>query len=164
MAKSLTSFASDTAVAGVSSLTMPVDVLNFGTDWRVIKDEPNEVIITNLTTPLDKPSIYRFTWRKVNDAYKQAGIATPANPPTYTQVMIQYSEIKTEVDSVDATYEKDMVFEAHTVIKVPNNTLVTAQVVLELLQRLSAGYYSTGVVDSGRLQAILRGSLVPSEI
>lgn len=164
MAKSLSVNHTDTAVAGNPTMSLTLDVVNFAADFAKLKDAQNEVILTNVTSPVGKFEKFRFTSREVTDSYKRFGVTAPVNPPKSTQIMVQLMKVETVTDSVDATFEKDLVMEGHIVLSVPQDGLVTAAAVDAFVMRLLTGLYKTGIVDSSRIQALLRGSLMPSDV
>lgn len=168
MAKTLSLNYKDTAIAGATTVSLDVAQLNYGVDFRVTKDEPSEVIITNLTSPLDQPERFRWAHNQITDVYKNTGI----DPTLYyqsrrgTQVLCQLTDVYSVTDSEHADYLAMLPVEAHIVIKVPNNDLITPQVVEALVERMLGGLYETAspATQYTRLQAMLRGALMPAAL
>lgn len=166
MAKALSKNYTDTAISGVSSLNFARGLLNFGADFKVKSDEPGEVILTNLTSPVIYPEKMRISTSDVSNVYSGSSIEASLYSPTKrgTSVLIQMTEIWKVTDDTDTSYEVALPVSAHLVIKVPNHELVTPEAVQTLVGRLISGLYDSGSTQTTRLSALLRGSLKPSDI
>lgn len=166
MAKQISTNYVDTAISGVSSLPFPRGLVNFGADWKVKVNEPEEAVLTNLTSPTSYPEKLRVGVSDVADVYKGAGLDPGVYAPSRRGISVlgQLTEVWTVTDSVDATYQVALPVSAHLVIKVPNNENVTPAMVQTLIGRLVSGLYETGATDTIRLSALLRGSLIPSDL
>lgn len=166
MAKSIVLNRTDTAISGSPELTLPRGSVNFGADWRVRSDEPNEVIITNLTSPIDRPEKFRFAMNDIKDIYRNAAI----DPTLYASsrrgasVLCQLIDTWTVVDSVDPSYEQVVPVEGHIVLKIPAVDVVTADMIVTFVGRLISGLFATGSMTSDRLKAMFRGSLLPPDM
>lgn len=166
MAKTLSVNYTDTAVTGGTAVELNLPQLNYKTDFRVTKDEPSEAIITNLTSPIDQPERFRWAHNNVVDVYRNSGI----DPTLYyatrkgTQILCQLTDVYQVTDSADASYMALLPVEAHVVIKVPNNDLITPEKVEGLVTRMLAGLYETTAGQYTRLQAMLRGALLPADL
>lgn len=166
MAKSVSVNYTDTPISGVSSLTLDRGLVNFGADFKVKSDEPDEVVVTNLTSPVSFPEKFRFGASEVADVYKGAGIEPSLYAPSRRGVSIlgQVTEVWTVTDSVDASYQVALPVSAHLVIKVPQSDQITPAMVQALVGRLVSGLYETGSETTTRIQAMLRGALKPSDV
>lgn len=166
MAKSVNVGYTDTPISGVSSLTLSRGLVNYGADFKVKSDEPNEAIITNLTCPISYPEKFRWSYSDVADVYKGTGIDPGLFAPTRRGVSLlcQLTETWKVTDSVDASYEVALPVSAHVVLKVPTNDNITPAMVQTLIGRLISGLYETGLNDTKRLSALLRGSLEPADL
>lgn len=166
MAKVLSVNYTDTAVTGGTEVKLTLPQLNYGADFRVTKDEPNEAIITNLTSPIDQPERFRFAHSNVVDVYRNTGIDPTLYYPSRkgTQVLCQLTDVYKVTDTVDAAYLALLPVEAHLVIKIPNNDLMSPDVVQALFSRMLAGLYETTTNDDIRLRSMLRGALLPSSL
>lgn len=158
-------YSPDTEVPGVSSLSLARGIPNFGADWKVKNDEPNEVILTNLNSPVAYPENYRFGSTVVKDIYKGTGIS----PSLYSQSregtnsLCQLTEVWTKTDTADPSYTVALPISGHVVLKIPNDPIITVEDIIGFLGRLISGFYETGSAEGTRLQAILRGCLKPSD-
>lgn len=166
MAKALSVNYTDTAISGVSSLPFQRGLVNFGADFVVKSDIPGEVILTNLTSPVVYPEKMRISSSDVANVYNGSSIEPSLYAPTKrgTSILVQLTEVWKVTDTVDTSIEAALPVSAHLVIKVPNHELVTPAAVQTLIGRLISGLYETGDLSTGRLTALLRGSLKPSDI
>lgn len=164
MAKSVVKNYTDTPISGVTSLTLPMSVVNFGKDFRVKSDEPGEAILTNLTSPIDRPERFRFAMSDIKDIYKNSGIDANLYSPSRrgVSVLVQLTDTYTVSDSTDTKYDVALPMEAHLVIKVPSNELITSQMIQDFVGRLTNGLFESGVVNTDRIKSLFRGSLIPT--
>lgn len=164
MSKVLTYGYTDTPVSGVSNLSLPRPVVNFGVDYRVREDEPDQAIVTNLTAPQGKPEKFRWAYSEVQDVYRGTDIEPALRTQTKkgVQILCQLTETWNVTDSADATYNVALPVSAHIVLKIPNSDVITVDNVQYLIGRLISGLYETGSDNTSRLQSMLRGSLLPS--
>jgi len=166
MAKALSVNYTDTAISGVTSLAFERGLVNFGADFKVKSDEPEEAILTNLTSPVVYPERIRYSVSDVANIYAGSSVEPSLYSPTKrgTSLLAQVSETWKVTDSGDASYEVALPVSAHLVIKVPNHELVTPAAIQTLLGRLISSLYDTGDLTTARLTALLRGSLKPSDL
>lgn len=157
----------DSAIAGTTSVSLTLPTLNFAQDFRVKQDDSKEAIITNLTSPIDQPERIRWAHSDVSDVYKGAGI----DPTLYyqsrkgTQVLVQLTDILSVEDDDVPEYKAVLPLSVHMVIKVPNNDLITEDVIMQEISRLVAALYeTTGTETVPRLRGILRGALLPTAL
>lgn len=157
----------DTAIAGNPVLNLTRGSLNFATDWRVKSEKPGEeIVLTNITSPSDRPEKLRVAYSDVANVYNGSGIEPSVTAPTKRGVSIlcQLTEVITVTDDTAPEYRIDLPVSYHLVIKVPASEHITAADVQTGLGRLLSGLYDTGETDLTRLNAILRGSLKSSEV
>lgn len=166
MAKTLSVNYTDTAVTGGTAIKLSLPQLNWGADFRVTRDDAGEAKVTNLTSPLDQPESFRFAHSTVQDVYKNTGI----DPTLYyasrrgTQILCQLTDVYSVTDSSSPDYLALLPVEAHLVVKVPNNDLLTPERVEALITRMLAGLYETDQNQYTRLSGLLRGALLPSTL
>lgn len=167
MSKTVSTGYTDTPVDGVSELTFPRAVLNFGTDFRVKANTPGkEVILTNITSPTDQPELIKLCYSEIADIYRGSKVEPTIFTPTKKGVSIlaQVNDVISVTDTTDADYRVDLPVQCHLVIKVPMSAEITANVVQTCIGRLLSSLFDTGVETTSRLEAILRGVLVPSDL
>lgn len=166
MAKTLNLNVTDTGVEGVTTLALDKAIINYGEDFRVKSQDASSVILTNMTSPLDKPETYRVAVSPVKDIYKGSSI----DPNLYSvsrkgvSILCGLQKVYTVTDSADTSYEKDLPASGHIVLKVPADAVFTADVVEDLVGRIVAGLYESGSITTERLTAIMRGSLIPKDL
>jgi len=166
MAKSVVLNRTDTAISGVTELALPRGLVNFGADWRVRSEEPNEVIITNLTSPIDRPEKFRFAMNDIKDIYRNASIDPTVYAPSRrgASVLCQLIDTWTVIDPADPSYEVSLPVEGHIVLKIPANEMITAEMIMAFIGRLISGLFATGSLTGDRLNAMFRGSLLPPDM
>lgn len=156
---------SDTAISGVTTLSLPRSVLNFGADFRVRSDEPQEAIITNLTSPVGKSETFKFGCSDVKNIYQGSSIEANVQSPGKrgVQVLVQLKDCWTITDSVLLT-EYTVPVEGHIVLKIPSVDGITSADIETFVGRLTSGLFETGSSDVSRLESIFRGSLLPRDL
>jgi len=167
MAKLISKGRTDTPIEGVTELNFPRGLLNFKKDFRIkSNNDGKEIILTNITSPIDRPEQIRLAYTNVANIYGGTGIEPSVLAPTKRGVSIlaQVTDVLTVTDSTDADYRIDLPMSCHLVIKVPASEHVTSGQVQEQIGRLLSSLFDSGAEDASRLEAILRGSLVPTEV
>lgn len=124
------------------------------------------MILTNITTPRDKPEKVRLAYSVVPDVYTNSGIAASAQAASLrgTSVLVQLTEVATISDATDPSYEVQVPISVHMVIKVPAIEQITEDHILTAIGRLVSCLYDTGSLTSSRLKKLLRGALKPTDI
>lgn len=166
MTKVLSVGYTDTAIPGVTSLDFARGLVNYKADFKVKSDEPGEVVLTNLTSPVVYPERMRISVSDVANVYTGSSIEPSLYAPTKRGVSLlcQLTEVLKVTDSAVPAMEIALPVSAHLVIKVPNHEMITPAVIETLVGRLISGLYETGSSTPSRLTALLRGSLKPSDI
>lgn len=156
----------DSAIAGYVAKTLTLAPINFGVDWRVSSQSPNEVILTDLTAPLDQPETIRLAFTPVADIYKNTGIEMSNRLASKAGVSIvcQHNSVMKITESTDPTYNVLVPMKEHIVLVVPVSAAVTPEQIITNICRMTAGLFETGQNSTTRLKGILRGSLVPSDL
>lgn len=167
MTKTLNQGYTDTPIEGVSALTFPRAILNYEKDFRVkTNKDGKEVILTNITSPIDRPENIRLAYTDVSNIYSGTGIEASTAAPTKggVSILAQVTEVVSVTDDTDADFRIDLPISAHLVVKVPRSEYVTSAQVEMALGRLLSSLYDSGSTNGSRLEAILRGSLVPTGV
>lgn len=166
MPKSISVGYTDTPISGVPSLTFTRGLVNYGADFRIKADTPSELILVNLTSPVDRPEKFRVAYSEVSDIYK----GTDIDPSVYAasrrgvSVLVQLTEILSETDTADPSYRVDAPLSMHLVIKIPAADMVTDTMIQTALGRLISGVYDTGALTTTRIKSLVRGSLKPADL
>lgn len=167
MAKVKSNGYTDTPVEGVPTLTFPRAVLNFKDDYRVKSEQAGkEIVLTNITSPIDRPEKIRVAYSEVANIYSGTGVEASVLAPSKrgVSVLVQETNVLSVTDDTDPDYRIDLPVSYHLVIKVPASQYITAADITAGLGRLLSGLFDTGVATTTRLEAILRGSLEPSDL
>lgn len=166
MAKVINKGYTDTPVEGVTSLTFPRAVLNFKADFRVKANQPNEVVLANITSPVDRTEQIRVAFSNITNVYSGTSIEPSLAAPTKRgiSVLCQVTDIISVTDDTDPDYRIDLPVSYHLVIKIPANENLTTALIQEGLGRMISGVFDTGSTTLTRLEALIRGSLVPTDL
>lgn len=166
MSKTINFGYTDTPIPGVTSLDFSRGLINFGADFRVKSDKKDELILTNLTSPIDRPERFRIAWSLIDSIYNGSGISEGNQAPSLRGVnlLIQLTEVASITDSADASYRVDVPISIHCVVKVPAVEELTEAHIQAALGRLVSGFYETGSTATTRIKALVRGSLEPTDI
>lgn len=166
MSKSVSFGYTDTAIPGVTTLDFPRGLVNYGADFRVKSNKADELILTNITSPMDRPEKFRFAWTIVDNIYNGSGISTAVQAASLRGVnlLVQLTEVGSISDSTDAAYRVDVPMSAHLVIRIPAIEEITEAHVTTLVGRMISGLFETGSEANDRLKSLLRGSLEPTDL
>lgn len=166
MSKVVSAGYTDTAISGVTSLTLPRGLVNFAADFRVKKDGDTEAIVTNLTTPVDRPEKFRWNASDIANIYSGSDIDPSVYAPSKrgVSVLAQVTEVYSVTDTTDATFRIDLPVSAHLVLKVPASEYLTADILQTVVGRLVSGLFETGSTATSRIGALVRGSLLPKDL
>lgn len=156
----------DTAVEGVATLALPISVLNYHEDFAVKSEVGSTLVLTNNTSPIDRPETIRYAVADVANVYKNTGV-----DPGYTleskrgiSLLAQLRAFYTVTDAAVPGYEKVLPVKAHLVLEIPCDAVITTDMALAIIGRLASTVLDTGVLTSSRLAKMLRGSLRPSDL
>lgn len=147
--------------------TLSVPDLSYAADFAVTRDTPDEVVITNTTSPIDQPETIRFGYNQVADVYRGTGIdpSVASVSKRGASIVVQLNDIlRVACDSETncSPVQFDLPISTHIVMKVPINQYITADLVKQLVLRNVAALFSTGKTDSTRIDALLRHALTPT--
>jgi len=161
----ITALPSDTATSPVTpTRAFPPAPINFGADWRIIRDTGTEILLTNLLSPMDQPEQIRVAYSEISDIFKGTGL-TAKSTSAVTQntkgasILIQLTGMGNDAAGLLYPYS------AHLVLKVPFGTDPAASDITMIIKRLLGSLYATGS-DScvSRVEGLIRGSLKPIEL
>lgn len=166
MAKVISKGYTDTPISGGTTHTFPRAALNFAADFRVKSNQPNEAILTNITSPVDRPESIRIGFSNIANVYSGTTIEPSVTAPTKrgVSVLCQVTDIISITDDTDADYRVDLPVSYHVVIKVPANENLTTALIQEGLSRMISALFETDSATLTRLEALIRGSLIPSDL
>lgn len=164
MSKVLTYTHVDTT--GGASQTLATDAVNWGTDFTVTTQKSSEGQVTNMTMPLDRKETFRWQSTGVPDIYAGSDIVRSlrTNSTRGVKVFLDHKDTWKLTDSDDATFEAHLPVSCQIMVKVPANEQVTASVVKALVIRTLSGLFETDDDGTDRLNALLRGSVLPTDL
>lgn len=151
-------------IATPKSVSIPD--LDWAVDFTPKTTKDGLAILTNLTSPLDRPENVRISFGEIANIYDGTKV-----DPSYlgtskrgVSVLVQINDIFSLTESTDPTYRVDLPVAAHIVLRIPACEYITPDMVKTLVFRAVSALFGTGDVSSARISALLRGSLVPSEL
>lgn len=97
-----------TAVAGVSSITLPIAPLNFDADFGVVQDEPGKVVMTDVTSPVGRPALVRIATRERANIYAGSNLDPGVYLPVRsgTDKLVEVTMVVEVTDPADPSYLK----------------------------------------------------------
>lgn len=156
----------DTPIDGNPVLSLPRGNVNFAADFRVkSQTSGKEVVMTNLRANPLQPELIRIAYTDINNIYAGTGIESSMYAPTKggVSILTQLTQVWEVTDSVSGlTYYLPL--SVHQVIKTAKSPYIDEACILAATGRLQSSVFDTGSTSTARLGAILRGSLVPSEV
>lgn len=139
--------------------------LSYSTDFAVLREAADELLLTNLTSPVDQPETIRYGYQNIADIYRNSGIdpsfmATSRRGVSLVGQVNDIVRVTPAEDSGCCTMQQIMLpIEAHWVLKFPVSQYVTPTLALQILERAFATAFGTGAVTAEKLGAMMRGSL-----
>lgn len=156
----------DTTPAGGATKELTRPNLNFNVDFAKTEDSENKCILTNLTSPYDQPESMRFELADIKNIYNGTSIDPSVYAPSRAGISLlcQVNDILRVTDSEDSTYQVDLPISVHFVVKMPKSQYITAHDIESVVARCVSSMYETDSDGVSRLDALVRGSMVPSTI
>lgn len=158
----------DTAISGVTSLTFPRGLINFGKDFCVQKNGTTDVTLTNLTSPIDQPERFRFAISDIPNIYTSIGAGI--DPSVWgankqgESLLIQLTEVISVTDPTAPDYRVDLPLTCNITLKVPKSSLISTDYLLTFIGRAVSGAFETGSTSTAGIKRLAHGSLIPSDI
>lgn len=140
--------------------------LNFGADFRVLKDTGSEVILTRINSDLSDPETIRYSFSEIADIFKGSSVEPPSGAGVIGQTIKGCSVlVQLNTTGGDALSGITFPISAHLVLKVPYGPDTNANNIQQVLQRLLGALYDTGTeVFDSRISALLRGAVTPKDL
>lgn len=129
-------------------------------DFRVVKDEPDEAIISSITKDLNHGEQFRFGISSIKNCCSGVTVQHPPINPAGTKILIQHREI-IDVGTESAPAEAPIT--VSITVSVPQSDVITGAVLeAQVAKAVSALYQKTDQVNfQSTLNALVRGALVP---
>lgn len=156
----------DTPISGAPVLNLLRGSVNFGADFRLKSQSPTEVVINNLTSPVDRQEKFRFSYSDIANIYSGTDIDPSVYAPSKRgySVLAQLTETFSITDDTVPSYRVDLPISAHIVLKLPANENLTSAMIQTIIARLASGLYETGLTTTSRIASLSRGSLIPADL
>jgi hypothetical protein len=155
----------DTTGGSTHEITLPS--VNFGTDWRVLSQEPSRLVLTNLTTPLGYEETVTRERRLVNDMYSGTNVDKALYAATRKGVQFHQAlkHVRRATSTEDPTFELALPSAANFTYSCVQSSLFTVAMAVEDIERAIACLYETrDTLLNGGVEALLRGSLKPKDL
>lgn len=165
MAKVINKGFTDTPVTNPVALTLTRDQINYARDFRVLRQTNDELILTNVTSPIDRPERIRIAFKEVGNVYQGTDISASVHAPSKKGVNL-HLQLQQTVEVTDSENPEFLVHAPITTsltIKVPAS-YIDADMAIDSVERLLTGLFETNSKDSSRMASLLRGSLTPMDI
>lgn len=165
MAKIINKGYTDSPVTNPVPLTLTREQINYGKDFRVLKNSADELILTNVTAPIDRPERFRIARKEVANVYQGTDISTSVHAPSKKGVNLhlQLQQIFEVTDSGNPEFLVHVPVTTSITIKTPAS-YVDSTMVLDSVERLLTGAFETNDNTNSRMSSLLRGSLAPLDI
>lgn len=153
-----------TAAAATKNIAVPD--IDFETQFTVDTFEPTKVGITNLTSPTDQADHLTFQYMSIADVYKGSSIDPSVYSPNRKGISVAtvLKDVMRVTDSGDPSYQMDLPIKVSLSVVLPQNPYLNASAVDTAIKRCFAAWYPKGAVTTARIDALIRGSMKPSEI
>lgn len=154
-------------VADGTASSLTTTVFHFPTVFAKRESSAGESVLVNTGTPTDRLEVVKTAIKDVKNIYNGTGIIPGYQSPNQSgkQLLVQVNEVWSKLDSADNTFRQDLPVQAHLVIKLPNEALISESDVRELIGRLigilSESDGGAEPTITSRLVALLRGALTP---
>lgn len=150
----------DTPVTGASAPTITLPVINFNVDYRVKTDSTKEVILTNITSPLDQPETIRFGYTEVANIYSNSGLNSDQiiGSKKGINLLTQINTTLKVTDDSSGAHLGYLPISAHLVLKVPQSGYVDQGVITSVVNRLIGTLFSNG---TSNVMALIKGAMTP---
>jgi hypothetical protein len=147
---------------GTTASTLATTRYDVSEVFRVKSEKPDEVVLTDITAPLDRPCSAKIGSQEISNIYKGTGIV-PAHQSASTKgrrIICGLRAIAKKTDDADATYEVHLPFSVDIVVKTAQDELITPALLLEAVGRCVGLMQDETTGD--RLAEQLRGAIDPT--
>lgn len=135
-------------------------------NYKPTVDEPEECIITNLSSPLGKEETVRYACFPVANVYKNTDIHSLNQQPVKTGVKVVCSVRQTwsvEAEAGDTNVlPVDLPVTAQLSLTLPLNAAIAESDISTIVSQVSALIYDSA--GKSKIASLVRGSLKPSEV
>lgn len=155
----------DTPVDGATPKSLTRPTINFNEDFREKKRTDTELVLVNLTSPLDRTEKVRTSTQNVGNVYAGTDIDPSVYAPSKRGVslLVQRTAVASVTDETSGD-RIDLPVSFHIVVKVPVNEHISADYVEAEIARTISMMYETNSDSTSRINSLLRGSLAPKDL
>lgn len=154
-----------TPISGNPILNLPREGINFKADYRILSASPTELILTNVTGPADRPERLRYAITNIANVYAGSTIDPQYQSPSKQGIsLVAQHNATLMVSDPTIGFCQYLPYQAHTVLRIPLSAYITPLLTASLLARQASMFFETGLVDSGRINALTRGILRPADM
>jgi len=132
--------------------------LGLTTNYAVVKDEPSEVVLDNLTSSLDQQELISFRYRKIGTVNTGINVQNPAPTKGGVQYAIQVEETVRETRGDGTNVDRPVVM--YLTVRHPLSGVITDSVLQETLERLLSVLRRESD-NTYRFSDLVRGALKP---
>lgn len=133
--------------------------LGLVTNYAIVKDEPNEVLLDNRTSSLDQQELISFRFRKLGTINSDLNIQNPAPIKGGVQYAVQVEETVRETLADGTIIDRPVVM--YLTVRHPQAGAITASVLQETFERLLSALRRESD-NSYRFDDLVRGALRPN--
>lgn len=144
--------------------TLSPSPINFGADWRVLSDEPGEVVLTHINVPTSRPVKARFAVSEVADIYKGSLIEAPAmfSPGSSRRGLALLNQLV--LTGMDGNGQLSP-YTVGITARIPTTAEMSPDDLVVAIQQLLGLLFETGASDTAsRLSSLLHQALKPVDL
>lgn len=142
--------------------TKPVTPVNLEvmSKYALTKDEPEEVVLSNSTTPTDQAELISYKCKLIPNVSTTQDVMYPASVKKGIQYVVKVEELASTKSDIDPTFRVDSPMVAYLTIRHPRNSYITDAMIGEVVTRLLGACQKTD--GSWRFSDMMRQSLKPT--
>jgi len=161
LSKTLAFGFTDTAFTGGDAEVDMAFQQNFGEDFRVLSDVPGELILTNITTPVDMPETIRIAQKRLANVYSASDIDASNYPSdkSGTTTLVESRFVVAIEDSTEPLLRKFIPVKVGFTLITPNDGDVPNSAIRTLIERSIGNLFETHDASDGYLNSIRHGVL-----
>lgn len=143
----------------VSENAVPTVSIDTAADYTIQADEPEYCVLSNLTTLGDEPELVTYQCRKVKTISTKIDNYNPPKNTTGIQYGVKVDELFRVTDDDETEIICDLPITATLTFSQPSHSLITANVMEQVLSRLLGALYKTD--GTTRINELMRLCVKP---
>lgn len=155
----------NSAISGYTAKTIPLTATNYADFVQTSKSE-NEAWVASKTSPRAFMDRIRYSLQRVANMYRNSGIDTSVQSSVKTgkRFLVQSLFYLSQADATSPLGYRYVPLRFHTVVEASDDPNLTADNILSGLQIHVSHMMGQNDVTSARLDEMLRGMLVPTQV